>query len=234
MTFINKLDRDGREPVELLDEIEKVLKINCAPVTWPIGMGRDLKGIYHLLEDRIYVYEAAERGRAGTNLTIDAISSPAAEEFLGDSARTLRDEIELVHGATHRFDPQLYLAGRQTPVFFGSAINNFGVQELLGSFVAHAPAPRPRETNERQVSAAEPALTGFVFKIQANMAAISDSSAVPASTPFKVRKSMKTANTMATTATIRNEMLGNRELCKPITMRQMMRSANAPSTQRGR
>ncbi len=169
MTFINKLDRDGREPVELLDEIEKVLKIACAPITWPVGMGRDLKGIYHLIEDRIYAYEAAERGRAGTNLTIDGISSPAAEEFLGESARRFRDEIELVHGATHRFDPQLYLTGKQTPVFFGSAINNFGVEELLGSFVAHAPPPRPRETNQRQVSAGESPLTGFVFKIQANM-----------------------------------------------------------------
>ncbi|HKE44463.1 MAG TPA: peptide chain release factor 3 [Steroidobacteraceae bacterium] len=169
MTFINKLDRDGREPVELLDEIEKVLKIGCAPVTWPIGMGRDLKGIYHLLEDRIYAYEAAERGRAGTNLIIDGIASRAAQEFLGERVAQFRDEIELVHGASHRFDPQLYLAGRQTPVFFGSAINNFGVEELLGSFVKHAPAPRARETSERQVDANEGALTGFVFKIQANM-----------------------------------------------------------------
>jgi peptide chain release factor 3 len=169
MTFINKLDRDGREPVELLDEIEKVLKIACAPVTWPIGMGRDLKGIYHLLEDRIYAYEAAERGRAGTNLTIDGIASSAAQEFLGERAAALRDEIELVHGATHRFDRGLYLAGQQTPVFFGSAINNFGVEELLSSFVRHAPAPRARQASERQVDASEGALTGFVFKIQANM-----------------------------------------------------------------
>jgi peptide chain release factor 3 len=169
MTFINKLDRDGREPIGLLDEIERVLEITCAPVTWPIGMGRDLKGIYHFLEDRIYVYTAAERGRAGTNVVIERLASPAAQEFLGDSARTLHDEIELVRGATHRFDPQAYLAGRQTPVFFGSAINNFGVEELLSSFVEHAPAPRPREASERRVEANEPRLTGFVFKIQANM-----------------------------------------------------------------
>jgi peptide chain release factor 3 len=169
MTFINKLDRDGREPIGLLDEIERVLKITCAPVTWPIGMGRDLKGIYHFLEDRIYVYTAGERGRAGTNVVIDRLASPAAQEFLGDAARTLHEEIELVRGATHRFDPAVYRAGRQTPVFFGSAINNFGVEELLSAFVEHAPAPRGRETSERRVEAHEEKLTGFVFKIQANM-----------------------------------------------------------------
>jgi peptide chain release factor 3 len=169
MTFINKLDRDGRAPIELLDEIEKVLKIHCAPITWPIGMGRELKGIYHLLEDRFYVYEAAERGRAGTNLTIDRIASREAQEFLGDAADALRDEIALVRGATQAFDLQRYLAGVQTPVFFGSAINNFGVEELLAAFVEHAPAPRSRATSERRVEPTESALTGFVFKIQANM-----------------------------------------------------------------
>ena len=169
MTFINKLDRDGREPIELLDEIEKVLKIHCTPVTWPIGMGRDLRGIYHLLEDRIYVYEAAERGRAGTNLTIDRIASREAREFLGDSVQALTDEIALVQGATQPFDLQRYLTGVQTPVFFGSAINNFGVEELLTAFVQHAPPPRARATSERRVEPTEAALTGFVFKIQANM-----------------------------------------------------------------
>src|SRR4030095_9608106 len=90
MTFINKLDREGREPMELLDEIEKILKISCAPVTWPIGMGRELKGIYHLLEDRIYIYQAGEKGRAGTHATIAGLTSAAAEEFLGARARALR------------------------------------------------------------------------------------------------------------------------------------------------
>jgi peptide chain release factor 3 len=169
MTFINKLDRDGREPIGLLDEIEHVLRIQCAPVTWPIGMGRDLKGIYHFLEDRIYVYTAGERGRAGSNVVIERLASPAAQEFLGEAARTLHEEIELVRGATHRFDPRAYLAGRQTPVFFGSAINNFGVEELLAAFVEHAPAPRGREASERRVEPGEDKLTGFVFKIQANM-----------------------------------------------------------------
>jgi peptide chain release factor 3 len=169
MTFINKLDREGREPLELLDEIEKVLKIACAPVTWPIGMGRELRGIYHLLEDRIYVYRPAEKGRAGTNETIDGLGSVAAGEFLGDRAQSFRDEIELVRGASHVFDTGEYLAGRQTPVFFGSAINNFGVTELLAAFVDYAPSPRPRATTTREVQAGEEPLTGFVFKIQANM-----------------------------------------------------------------
>jgi peptide chain release factor 3 len=169
MTFINKLDREGREPLDLLDEIERVLGIACSPVTWPIGMGRELRGVYHLLEDRIYVYQAAEKGRAGANQTIDGLDSPAAAEFLGDRAQAFRDEIELVRGASHTFSHDDYLAGRQTPVFFGSAINNFGVTELLAAFVEYAPSPLPRATTTRTVDAFEEKLTGFVFKIQANM-----------------------------------------------------------------
>jgi len=169
MTFINKLDREGREPLDLLDEIEKVLRIDCAPVTWPIGMGRDLRGVYHLLEDRIYVYHAAEKGRAGTTETIDSLGSDAAAAFLGDRVAAFRDQIELVRGASHEFSLEHYLAGRQTPVLFGSAINNFGVTELLAAFVEYAPSPRPRATTTREVRAEEAPLTGFVFKIQANM-----------------------------------------------------------------
>jgi len=169
MTFINKLDREGREPTELLDEIERILRIQCAPATWPIGMGRALQGIYHLLEDRIYAYQAAEKGRAGTNEIIDGLASEEATAFLGDMADAYRDEIELVRGASHAFDLEAYRAGRQTPVFFGSAINNFGVTELLTAFVEYAPPPLARETTTRQVAPQEPQLSGFVFKIQANM-----------------------------------------------------------------
>jgi peptide chain release factor 3 len=169
MTFINKLDRDGRPPIELLDEIEKLLQIATAPLTWPIGMGRELKGIYHLLEDRIYVYAAGERGRVGENRRIQGLASPAARELLGDAADEFLAEIDLVKGATHAWDVEAYRQGRQTPVFFGSAINNFGVEELLGSFARYAPAPLPRATTERIVDPLESSLTGFVFKIQANM-----------------------------------------------------------------
>ena len=169
MTFVNKLDRDGREPIELLDEIERVLGLRCAPLTWPIGMGRELRGIYHLGEDRIYVYTAGDKGRAGTNRVIDGLGSAAAGEVLGERRELLRAEIELVRGASAAFDLTAYRAARQSPVFFGSAINNFGVEELLTAFVEHAPAPRPRAAATREVAAAEECFSGFVFKIQANM-----------------------------------------------------------------
>jgi peptide chain release factor 3 len=169
MTFINKLDREGRAPIELIDEIEKVLGMSVAPITWPIGMGRDLRGTYHLLEDRIYVYEAGERGRIGENHVIDGLHSDAAQAFLGDRAKAFYDEVDLVCGAAPAFDPVLYLAGKQTPAFFGSAISNFGVEELLRTFTQHAPSPLPRATRQRPVQSDEAKLTGFVFKIQANM-----------------------------------------------------------------
>jgi peptide chain release factor 3 len=169
MTFVNKLDRDGRAPIELLDEIESVLKIQCTPVTWPIGMGRDLLGVYHLIEDRIYVYVPVEKGRVGTHETVDGLDSEAARELLGERYARFVEEVELVRGASPTFDAERYLAGRQSPVFFGSAVNNFGVRELLSSFVKHSPSPRPRPTLQRPVQAEEEKLTGFVFKIQANM-----------------------------------------------------------------
>ena len=169
MTFINKLDREGRAPIELLDEIEKVLGIATAPITWPIGMGRELKGIYHLIEDRIYVYEAGEKGRVGENIVIEGLRSPEGRELLGMAASAYDDEIELVKGATQSFDLEAYRAGKQTPVFFGSAISNFGVEELLKSFTRDAPGPLARETRQRSVQPQEEKLTGFAFKIQANM-----------------------------------------------------------------
>jgi peptide chain release factor 3 len=169
MTFINKLDREGRAPLDLLDEIEKVLGLAVAPVTWPIGMGRELIGTYHLTEDRIYVYEAGERGRVGGNRVIDGLDGAEATELLGDRAHAFREEVELVRGAATAFNVDAYLAGRQTPVFFGSAISNFGVEELLRSFARYAPAPLPRATRQRIVQPTEARLTGFVFKIQANM-----------------------------------------------------------------
>jgi peptide chain release factor 3 len=169
MTFINKLDREGREPVDLLDEIESVLGIECSPVTWPIGMGRSLKGVYHLLQDRIYLYHAGKKEQASTIEAIDRLDSEEATRVLGDDADSFREEIELVKGACPELNIQDYLAARQTPVFFGSAISNFGVRELLDEFVEHAPPPRSHESEQRIVQADEEDLTGFVFKIQANM-----------------------------------------------------------------
>ena len=169
MTFINKLDREGREPIELLDEIESVLGIQCSPVTWPIGMGRSLKGVYHLLQDRIFLYDKVGREKAAAIRVIDGLDSAEASVVLGDMADDFREEIELVKGACPELSIDDYLAARQTPVFFGSAISNFGVKELLDEFVEHAPIPQPHESEQRDVAPAEDNLTGFVFKIQANM-----------------------------------------------------------------
>ena len=169
-TFINKLDREGREPIELLDEIEDILKIKCSPITWPIGMGRSLKGIYHFQQDKIFSYSLDKgRERASTIRVIDGLNSPMADEFLGGDAKSLGDEIELIAGVYPEFNKELYLSGKQSPVFFGSAISNFGLKELLDGFIETAPKPKSRESNKRVVLAEEKALTGFVFKIQANM-----------------------------------------------------------------
>jgi peptide chain release factor 3 len=169
MTFINKLDREGREPIELLDEIESVLKIECSPITWPIGMGSRLKGVYHMLQDRIYLYEKAGREKAATIRAIDGLHSDEATAVLGEMADEFREEIDLVKGACPELSIENYLAAKQTPVFFGSAIANFGVRELLNEFVEHAPPPQPHESEQRDIAPTEKNLTGFIFKIQANM-----------------------------------------------------------------
>ena len=170
MTFINKLDREGRAPIELLDEVESVLGIACAPVTWPIGMGSRLKGVYHLLLDEVHVYEPGRNFTRQDSTIFKGLDDPALAARIGPAMLAeLREELELVRGASHPFDREAYLEGRQTPVFFGSAVNNFGVQPLLDFFVENAPPPQPRATTTRTVSPDEEALSGFVFKIQANM-----------------------------------------------------------------
>ncbi len=170
MTFINKLDREGREPLELLDEVEEVLGIQCAPITWPIGMGKRFKGVYHLYNESIHLFSPTHGGRVQEGEVIQGLDNPRLDELFGASeAEELREEVELIRGASHAFDKAAYLRGELTPVFFGSAINNFGIQELLDDFVAYAPQPQPRETATRVVEPTEEALTGFVFKIQANM-----------------------------------------------------------------
>ncbi len=169
MTFINKLDRDGQEPINLLDEIESVLGIECSPITWPIGMGRSLKGVYHLVQDRIYLYSAVGREKASSIEMVEGLLSDRATEVLGDDAESFREEIELVRGACPELSVADYLAAKQTPVLFGSAISNFGVRELLDAFVELAPPPGSRESDSRTVRADEKDMTGFIFKIQANM-----------------------------------------------------------------
>jgi len=169
LSFINKMDRDSREPVELLDEIEEVLKIVAAPINWPIGMGKEFKGVYNLYTDTIHVFQQGMGHTIPDDIQIQGLDSPEADKLLGLYAEDVRAEIELVRGATHEFNLEAYLQGRQTPVFFGTALGNFGVREMLDKFVEWAPPPLPRPTNVRQVSAQEPAFSGFIFKIQANM-----------------------------------------------------------------
>ncbi len=169
MTFINKLDREGRDPIDLLDEVEDILNIQCAPITWPIGMGKRLKGVYHIYRDSVHLYDPQHDGHIQQGEVIEGLDNPRLDELLGDQAEELREEIELVKGASNLFNEQDYLDGKLTPVFFGSAINNFGVAELLDDFVEYAPAPLPRPTTQRDVSADEESFSGFVFKIQANM-----------------------------------------------------------------
>jgi peptide chain release factor 3 len=169
MTFINKLDRDSREPLALLDEIERVLKIPCAPITWPMGMGRHFKGIYHLTQDRAYLYQPGHNERVQEAEVIQGLEHPQLDELLGPSAAAFREELQFIQGAGHGFDLEAYHRGELTPVYFGSAINNFGIRELLDDFVQYAPPPQARATEQRQVMPEEPKFTGFVFKIQANM-----------------------------------------------------------------
>ncbi len=169
MTFINKLDRESRDPVELMDEVETVLDIQCAPVTWPIGSGQRFRGVYHLVNDRVHLFSARHGGKIQTGEVVQGLENPLLDKQIGEQAAELREEVELVRGASHPFDAQRYRQATLTPVFFGSAINNFGVEELLETFVTHALAPSPRDAEERSVNPHEQKFTGFVFKIQANM-----------------------------------------------------------------
>ena len=169
ITFINKLDREGREPLELMSDIEETLQIECAPLSWPIGMGKRFKGTYNFYKKELFLFTPGEDRLTHDGLIIRDLSHPKLDELLGSQADELRSDIELLEGAASPFDAGEYMKGNQTPVFFGSAINNFGIRELLDAFVELAPPPRTRETTTREVSPYEEDFSGFVFKIQANM-----------------------------------------------------------------
>jgi peptide chain release factor 3 len=169
LSFVNKMDRDIRDPIELLDEIEDVLKIAGAPINWPIGMGKEFKGVYNLYTDTIHVYKSGQGHTIPEDVQIQGLDSEKAKALLGVYYDDFLDEIELVRGASHEFDAGEFLAGRLTPVYFGTALGNFGVRELLDGFVDMAPAPIGRATETREVNPQEEAFSGFVFKIQANM-----------------------------------------------------------------
>ncbi|MEN0035411.1 MAG: peptide chain release factor 3 [Cellvibrio sp.] len=169
LTFINKMDRESRDAVELLDEIENVLKITAAPINWPLGSGKEFVGVYNFYTDIIHVYQQGMGHTIPDDIQIKGLDSDEATKLLGAYAQDVRDQIEFVRGATNEFDLEEYLAGRMTPVFFGTALGNFGVREMLDGFVEWAPTPRARATHERLVEPEEEKFSGFIFKIQANM-----------------------------------------------------------------
>jgi peptide chain release factor 3 len=169
ITFVNKLDREVRSPIELLEEIESVLRIDCAPISWPIGMGKSFRGVYHLLHEQLLRFTAGEDRRSDDVELIDGIDNPRLDALFPAEIETLRHDVELIQAASSPFDIVSFLAGKQTPVFFGSGINNFGVREILQALVDWAPPPQPRDAGTRMVQPAETPFTGFVFKIQANM-----------------------------------------------------------------
>ena len=169
-TFINKMDREARDPFELLDEIEQTLALDVTPASWPIGMGRDFLGCYDLINDRLVLVSRSKGERPDEGEPCNGLDDPKLDELLPDYAvAKLREEVEMVRGLCPELDIEAYAAGHMTPVYFGSAINNFGVRELLDGLVTRAPKPRAQEARERVVEPDEPKFTGFVFKIQANM-----------------------------------------------------------------
>ena len=169
ITFVNKLDREVRSPLELLEEIEQVLKIDCAPVSWPIGMGKTFRGVFDLQRDRLSRFTPGEERRTTEAEEIAGIDNPRLDALYPGEVATLRHDVDLIRSASPPFDLARFLAGKQTPVFFGSGINNFGVQEILGALTEWAPPPQQRDGGARTVAPAEAPFSGFVFKIQANM-----------------------------------------------------------------
>ena len=170
LTFINKLDQPARDPFELLDEIEKVLGIAAAPRNWPLGDGPDFKGVFDLDANSVLLYEKGARGRRTEPVVVAAADSSEVEELVGEKRQlALIEAIAMISGAGTRFDPEQYLAAKQTPVFFGSALNDFGLEPFLHALLRMAPSPAPREADVGIVEPTDKAFSGFIFKIQANM-----------------------------------------------------------------
>ncbi|PLX72522.1 MAG: peptide chain release factor 3 [Desulfuromonas sp.] len=169
ITFINKLDREGLAPLDLIADIEDKLQIECAPMSWPIGMGKRFRGVYNLFRSELRLFRPGETRKTEQVEVIRDLDDPRIDELLGGQSAELREDIELLEGAANPFELEEYLKGNQTPVFFGSAINNFGIEELLDALVDLAPAPGPRLTQTRLIEPGEESFSGFVFKVQANM-----------------------------------------------------------------
>ena len=167
--FVNKLDREGRDPFDILDELESELKIDVRPLSWPINIGAKFKGVYNIYEHSLDLF-TPDKQKATERVEIDNVDAPRIDQAVGEAdAAKLREDLELIEGVYPEFDTEAYLAGKVAPVFFGSALNTFGVKELLDCFVKIAPEPRPIEAVERRVDPEEEAFSGFVFKIHANM-----------------------------------------------------------------
>ena len=170
ITFINKLDREGRDPLDLLDEIERTLALSVTPATWPIGMGHAFQGCYDILGDRLVLMEKSRTTKGDIVEVCTGTGDPRIPALIGElAASEMRERVELVRGTCPPFEHKSYLEGHLSPVFFGSAVNNFGVRELLDGLARFAPPPRAQPAAERDVSPEEPKVSGFVFKIQANM-----------------------------------------------------------------
>ncbi len=170
ITFINKMDRESQDPFALMDEVEDKLQMQVTPASWPIGMGRDFKGCYDLLNDRLVLFDRSKGETLSDSLTCSGLDDPLIDGKLpADQAAQLREDVAMIRGACPPFAVDDYLEGHMSPVFFGSAVNNFGVRELLGGIGKFAPSPRAQKTLERVVEPHEDKVTGFVFKIQANM-----------------------------------------------------------------
>jgi peptide chain release factor 3 len=169
ITFVNKMDREAINPIDIIDQIEKTLHIDCHPFTWPVGMGKAFRGIYHLYENKTYLFAEAKGDRVQACDEIAGIDSPQLTALLDDDHLLLQNEIALIKGTSAPFNHELYIKGKVSPVYFGSAINNFGIKNLLDDFVNFAPDLPTRQTDQRDVRSDEEKFTGFVFKIQANM-----------------------------------------------------------------
>ncbi|MDX1364606.1 peptide chain release factor 3 [Arenibacter latericius] len=170
IVFINKMDREGKDAFDLLDEVEQKLGLNVTPLSFPIGMGYDFKGIYNIYEKNINLFSGDNKKNIEETIAFDDVENPELEKIIGENAANeLRENLELVNGVYPDFDKELYLKAEQQPVFFGSALNNFGVRELLDCFIDIAPQPQPKMAEERLVKPSEEELSGFVFKIHANM-----------------------------------------------------------------
>lgn len=170
IVFVNKMDREGKEAFDLLDELETKLDIKVRPLAWPIGMGDRFKGVYNLLDQNLNLFSANKTKIAEEVVSFSNLDNPELDTLIGESfADELREEVELINGVYEPFDPETYLSGDIAPVFFGSAVNNFGVKELLDAFIRISPSPRGRDTDVKRVEPNDDKFSGFVFKIHANL-----------------------------------------------------------------